>query len=65
MLKVLAFLNKKEDLETTAFIEYYEKKHIPLILSLVSASPASTPISYKRNYVVRGDALNYNEGMKE
>jgi EthD domain len=53
MLKIMAFLNKREDLETRAFIEHYEKSHVPLICSL-----APTPIVYKRNYLVRDHELN-------
>jgi uncharacterized protein (TIGR02118 family) len=53
MLKVMAFLSKREDIETQAFIEHYENSHVPLIRSL-----APTPIGYKRNYLVRGDQLN-------
>jgi hypothetical protein len=49
MLKVFAFLTKREEIETEAFIEYYESNHVPLVLSL-----ASTPTVYKRNYLVRG-----------
>ncbi len=53
MLKVFAYLSKKEGIERQAFIDYYENHHVPLVLSLASAPPV-----YKRNYVVRGDALN-------
>jgi hypothetical protein len=53
MFKIMAFLSKREDIETRAFIDYYEKHHVPLIRSL-----APTPIGYKRNYLVRGDDLN-------
>ena len=53
MLKVFAFLTKREDIETEAFIEYYESNHVPLVLSL-----ASTPTVYKRNYLVRDDEFN-------
>jgi uncharacterized protein (TIGR02118 family) len=53
MLKVFAFLTKRDDIETEAFIEYYENNHVPLVLSL-----APTPTVYKRNYLVRGDELN-------
>jgi uncharacterized protein (TIGR02118 family) len=53
MLKVFAFLTKREGLETQAFIDYYENHHVPLVLSL-----APPPSMYKRNYVVRGDELN-------
>jgi EthD domain len=56
MLKIMAFLSKREDLETRAFIEYYEQRHVPWIRSL-----APTPIGYKRSYVVRGDAINVAE----
>ena len=53
MLKVFAFLTKREGLETQAFIDYYENHHVPLVLSLAPRPPV-----YKRNYVVRGDGLN-------
>jgi hypothetical protein len=53
MLKILAFLTKREDIVTRAFIEYYENHHVPLICSL-----APTPIVYTRNYLVRGDELS-------
>lgn len=56
MLKVYAFLTKREGMETQAFIEHYEKNHLPLVLSLVR-----TPIVYKRNYLVRGDEFNREE----
>jgi uncharacterized protein (TIGR02118 family) len=56
MLKILAFLSKREGIETGAFIEYYENHHVPLISSL-----APTPSVYKRNYLVRGDEFNRQE----
>ena len=56
MLKIMAFLSKREDIETLAFIEYYEHRHVPLIRSL-----APTPIGYKRNYLVRGDEINVED----
>ena len=52
MLKILAFLTKREGLETRAFIEYYENNHVPLICDL-----APTPIVYKRRYLVPGGEL--------
>jgi hypothetical protein len=52
MLKVFAFLTKREGLETRAFIDYYENHHVPLVLSLAPRPPV-----YKRNNVVRGDEL--------
>jgi hypothetical protein len=48
MVKVMAFLVKKQGLETAGLIEYYETHHVPLILSLAPA-----PTTYKRNYLVR------------
>jgi EthD domain len=56
MLKVLAFLSKREGMETRAFIDHYENRHVPLVLSLAWA-----PIVYKRNYLTRGDELNREE----
>jgi uncharacterized protein (TIGR02118 family) len=53
VLKVFAFLRKREGLDTRAAIEYYENKHVPLVPSLAGAPPA-----YKRNYLLRGDELN-------
>jgi hypothetical protein len=53
MFKIMAFLSKREDIETRAFIDYYEHHHVPLIRSL-----APTPIGYTRNYLVRGDEVN-------
>jgi EthD domain len=53
MLKVFAYLTKRGDLETQAFIDHYENNHVPLVLSLASA-----PTVYKRNYLVRGDEFN-------
>ena len=57
MLKVLAFLTKREGIETQAFIEYYEKNHVSLICGLAPA-----PIVYKRNYLMRGDEFNKEDG---
>jgi hypothetical protein len=37
MLKVMAFLVKKQGLGTAGLIEYYETHHVPLILSLAPA----------------------------
>ena len=60
MFKVLAFLSKREGIETRAFIDYYENKHVPLICSL-----APTPIVYKRRYVIekltsQGGAIDFD-----
>jgi hypothetical protein len=56
VLKIMAFLTKRQDIATRDFIEYYEHHHVPLIRSL-----APTPIGYRRNYLVRGDALNIED----
>jgi uncharacterized protein (TIGR02118 family) len=46
MYKIFSFLSKKTDLTTAEFVEYYETRHVPLILSL-----APVPILYKRRYI--------------
>jgi hypothetical protein len=56
MLKVMAFLTKKQDLETRAFIDYYENNHVPFICGLAPA-----PVVYKRSYLVRGDEINMED----
>jgi uncharacterized protein (TIGR02118 family) len=56
MLKLYAFLTKREGMETQAFIDHYEHNHVPLVLSMVP-----TPFVYKRNYLVRGDEFNREE----
>jgi hypothetical protein len=56
MLKIMAFLTKRQDIATRAFIEYYEENHVQLIRSLAPA-----PIGYKRNYHVRGDEFNIED----
>ena len=53
MFKVYAYLTKRAGLSTTAFIDYYENQHVPLVLSL-----APMPKVYKRNYIFRGDEAN-------
>jgi hypothetical protein len=60
MFKVLAFLTKREGIETRDFIDYYENKHVPLICSL-----APTPIVYKRRYLLEkltneGGAIDFD-----
>src|SRR5207248_4632076 len=56
MLKVLAFLSKRDDLTTEAFIDYYENRHVPLVLGLMD-----TPVVYKRNYLKRGNEFNVED----
>jgi hypothetical protein len=53
MLKVMAFLVKKQGLDTDDLINYYETHHVPLILSLAPA-----PATYKRNYLLRDETTN-------
>jgi hypothetical protein len=57
MFRVLGFLTKREGLETQAFIDYYENKHVPLICSL-----APTPLVYKRRYLMPGEKLTSEGG---
>ncbi|KAB8336702.1 hypothetical protein FH972_021012 [Carpinus fangiana] len=52
MLRMLAFLVKQPHLTTDEFIDYYENKHIPLIIAL---SGDTLPSPYKRRYL-RKDA---------
>jgi uncharacterized protein (TIGR02118 family) len=53
MVKMFAFLTRRNGIDTQAFIDHYENQHVPLVLSLAPA-----PLIYKRNYVVRGDDFN-------
>jgi hypothetical protein len=53
VFKVFAYLTKRHDITSDAFMDYYENHHVPLVLSLAPLPPV-----YKRNYVVRGDAAN-------
>ncbi len=46
MFKVFAYLSKRSDITTEAFIDYHENHHVPLVLSL-----APLPTVYKRNYL--------------
>ncbi len=48
MFKLVAFLTKKDGLAMGAFIEHYEQRHVPLILSLAPA-----PLRYERRYLER------------
>jgi uncharacterized protein (TIGR02118 family) len=48
MYRIFAFLTKRHDISVSAFKEYYENSHIPLILSL-----APSPVIYKRRYLNR------------
>jgi hypothetical protein len=50
MFKIMAFLAKRDGLDTQAFIDYYENHHLPLISRL-----APVPVVYKRNYLLPDD----------
>ena len=52
MFRVLALLAKKADVDTEAFIDYYERRHVPLICSL-----APPPTVYKRRYIRHDERL--------
>lgn len=56
MLKVYGFLTKREGMETEAFIEHYEKNHVPLILSLAPLRSCTSATTF-----VRGDEFNREE----
>jgi len=46
MFKVFSYLKKREGLSLDQFQDYYENRHVPLILSL-----APTPLIYRRRYL--------------
>ena len=46
MLKVVALLKARSDIAREEFIEYYENKHVPLILRHMPKM-----VDYRRNYV--------------
>jgi hypothetical protein len=55
MFRMLAFLTKRGDLSTDEFIDHYENRDVPLILS-----PAPAPRVYTRRY--RGEMLTRHGG---
>ena len=50
VFKVFAYLTKREGSTREEFIDYYENRHVPLVLSL-----APMPRVYKRNYLRQSD----------
>jgi uncharacterized protein (TIGR02118 family) len=56
VLRILSYLVKRDGMDTEEFLDYYENRHVPLILSL-----APPPVIYKRHYLQRGDAVNIGE----
>jgi hypothetical protein len=57
MFRVLAFLSKRADIDTDEFIDYYERRHVPLICSLAPA-----PAVYNRRYIRHDDRLTTDGG---
>lgn len=61
MIKIMAFLSKRQDLSTQAFIDYYEHQHVGQLIEKKQENgdpPPHAPISYKRNYLLRdSDAI--------
>ena len=53
MIKVFGYLKRKPGLSPQQFADYYERNHVPLVLSM-----AHMPMVYKRNYIQRGDDFN-------
>ena len=52
MIKTIALLKCKAGLTRAAFIEYYETRHVPLILSI-----APQVCDYRRNFLVSEGAI--------
>ena len=46
MLKVMAFLVKRQGISSEELVDYFENRHVPMILSL-----APPPARYTRNYI--------------
>ena len=56
MIKSIALLRRRADLGREAFIDYYERRHAPLILSLLPGI-----VDYRRNFAAFDGAF-VNEG---
>jgi len=46
MITSIALLRARDELSHTAFVDYYEKHHVPLVLSVAPA-----PAEYSRSYL--------------
>lgn len=55
MFKAIALLKKKEGMSKEAFIEYYEKRHAPLMYGLLPQMCA-----YRRNFIDLAGAYIYS-----
>ncbi len=40
MFKLFAFLTKRADVSTDAFIDHYETRHVPLVLEVAPPMPS-------------------------
>jgi uncharacterized protein (TIGR02118 family) len=49
MVKLFALVKRKPGMSLEAFIDYYENKHVPLIMELLPYA-----IDYRRNYLMPG-----------
>ena len=49
MVKLISLMNRKPGMSMADFIEYYEKRHVPLILRLLPFAN-----DYRRNYALEG-----------
>ncbi len=52
MVKTIAFLKRKAGLSRELFIDYYETRHVPLILSI-----APQICEYRRNFLIEAGAI--------
>ena len=52
MIKTIAFLRRKPGLTRAQFIDYYERRHAPLILSI-----APQICAYRRNFLIEEGAI--------
>lgn len=55
MYRILSFLTKRSDLSAEQFRDYYENRHVPLVLSLAPSPPV-----YKRRYLDRNNMFSDN-----
>lgn len=56
-VKIIALLKRKPGLSMEQFIDYYENKHVPLVLKLVPFI-----MDYRRNFVKSGSAIEAMDG---
>jgi len=56
-VKIIALLKRKPGLSMEEFIDYYENRHVPLVLKLVPFI-----MDYRRNFVKSGSAIEAMDG---